>query len=183
MVYGVFFYCPSDNIHDSPFAANLASLAHLPINTSYASSTSINISGIIRSTLSPSCVASTLHQQNHTRCPKLRITKRNHSSNQESFLENQFSKLKSKKLYFWQYSLTVILKSRKFCMRPNIEPRTVAPTKKPYVYVQSCTLGNTDLDYRWLPITTPDTFYKYSCYPFNIFLRNSICVNWRQNKG
>ncbi len=44
-VYGVFFYCPSDHTHDSPFAANLASLPCLPINTSYASSTSINISG------------------------------------------------------------------------------------------------------------------------------------------
>ncbi len=29
---------------DSPFATNLASLPNLPINTSYASSTSINIS-------------------------------------------------------------------------------------------------------------------------------------------
>ncbi len=45
-LYGVFFYCPSDRIRDSPFAANLASLPRLPINTSYASSTSINISGI-----------------------------------------------------------------------------------------------------------------------------------------
>ncbi len=44
-VYGIFFYCPSDHIHDSPFVANLASLPGLPINTSYASSTSVNISG------------------------------------------------------------------------------------------------------------------------------------------
>ncbi len=44
-VYGVFFYCLSDCIHDSPFAANLASLPRLPIKTSYAYSTSINISG------------------------------------------------------------------------------------------------------------------------------------------
>ncbi len=31
---------------DSPFATNLASLPRLPINTSYASSTSISISGM-----------------------------------------------------------------------------------------------------------------------------------------
>ncbi len=43
-VYGVFFYCPSNRIRDSPFAANLVSLPHLPFNTSYASSISINIS-------------------------------------------------------------------------------------------------------------------------------------------
>ncbi len=43
-VYGVFFYCPSNRIRDSPFAANLALLPRLPISPSYASSTSINIS-------------------------------------------------------------------------------------------------------------------------------------------
>ncbi len=40
-----FLLLPFRHICDSPFAANLASLPRLPINTSYASSTSVNISG------------------------------------------------------------------------------------------------------------------------------------------
>ncbi len=50
-----------NRIRDFPFAANLASLPHLPINTSYASSTSINISGVIFSELTIILLSKLLH--------------------------------------------------------------------------------------------------------------------------
>ncbi len=44
-VYGVFFFCLSELICNSPFATNIASLSRLPISGSYLSKFSINISG------------------------------------------------------------------------------------------------------------------------------------------
>ncbi len=108
--------------------------------------------GIIRSTLSPSCVASTLHHQNCTLCPKLRITKKFILPTRK-VLENQFSKLKSKKPYFWQCSCTVVLKSRIFCVRPNIGPYDLTIYQKAVCYSQSRTLGNTGAD----------SLYEYKC--------------------
>ncbi len=45
VVYGVFLFCLSKLIRNSPFAKNTASLSRLPINASYLSRFSINISG------------------------------------------------------------------------------------------------------------------------------------------
>ncbi len=69
--------------------------------------------GIIKSTLSPSCVALTLHHQNRNLCPELRITKKIHTSNQESFRKSVF-KVKKQKAVF----LTV---------------QPYSGTKKPYI--------------------------------------------------
>ncbi len=56
--------------------------------------------GIIRSALSPSGVASIVHHQNRTFCPKLRITKKkNHTSNQESFRKSVFKTEKQKTVF------------------------------------------------------------------------------------
>ncbi len=97
--------------------------------------------GIIRSTLPPSCVASTLHHQNHTLCPKLRITKRKFILPTRKVFENQFWKQKSKKPYFSQCSHTVVLKNWIFCIWPNIGPydhttyqKAVCLWPKPYTW-------------------------------------------------
>ncbi len=72
----------------------------------------------------PSCVASTFHYQNHTLCPKLRITKKIDPSNQESFRKLVFRAEKQITVF-----LTVQLYSG--TKKPYILRTTVPPTKKP----------------------------------------------------
>ncbi len=103
---------------------------------------------LVLSTLSPSCVASTLRHQNRTLCSNLQITKKkNQKLSPGKVLENQFSKLNSKRPYFWQRSCTVVLKSGIFWVRPNIGPydhtayqKAVCLRAKPYIW-QHCGKG------------------------------------------
>ncbi len=89
--------------------------------------------GIIRFTLSPSCEASTHHHRNRTLCPKLQILEKKFILPTRKVLENQFSNLKRKKLYFWQCSCTVVQKAIHFAYGLTLGRTTISPTKKPTV--------------------------------------------------